>query len=102
MTARHCLAVFCWLYKLVLMNFCARQLVIIFGLFGALPLMAQAAHQSVEHYSEVGNRALAEGRYADAEQAFEKLKDLAPEMAEVHAKIQGSYGTTGRPRPGRP
>jgi L-fuculose-phosphate aldolase len=24
------------------------------------------------------------------------------EMAEVHAKIQGSYGTTGRPRAGRP
>jgi tetratricopeptide (TPR) repeat protein len=69
------------------MNVWSGAWVIIFGLFGALSLMAQAAHQSVEHYSEVGNRALAEGRYADAEQAFEKLRDLAPEMAEVHANL---------------
>jgi tetratricopeptide (TPR) repeat protein len=71
----------------MLMNLCVERLVIIFGLLGVLPLAGQAAHQSVEHYSEVGNRALAEGRYADAEQAFEKLRELAPEMAEVHANL---------------
>jgi tetratricopeptide (TPR) repeat protein len=63
-------------------------LIIILGLWlGVLQLTGQASRQSVEDYSEAGNRALAEGRYADAEQAFEKLKELEPGMAEVHANL---------------
>lgn len=42
---------------------------------------------SVEHYAEEGQSALAAGRYADAEKAFDKLRQLEPAMAEVHANL---------------
>jgi tetratricopeptide (TPR) repeat protein len=42
---------------------------------------------AVERYAEQGQRALAEGRYSEAEQAFEKLRALEPGMAEVHANL---------------
>jgi tetratricopeptide (TPR) repeat protein len=38
------------------------------------------------HFQE-GERALAEGRYAEAAAAYEKLKELSPATAEVHAKL---------------
>ena len=63
--------------------------VIVACVFGvaALPATPQTASQSAGQYAEVGNRALQEGRYGDAEQAFEKLKDLEPNTAEVHANL---------------
>lgn len=42
---------------------------------------------SVERYAEEGQSALAAGRYADAEKAFAKLRDLEPTVAEVHANL---------------
>ena len=48
---------------------------------------AQLATDAAERYSEQGLRALSEGRYPDAEQAFEKLRELEPGMAEVHANL---------------
>ncbi len=42
---------------------------------------------SVERYAEEGESALAAGRYAEAEKAFEKLRQLEPGMAEVHANL---------------
>jgi tetratricopeptide (TPR) repeat protein len=45
------------------------------------------SNDSVEHYAEEGQSALAAGRYADAEKAFEKLRQLEPTMAEVHANL---------------
>ena len=42
---------------------------------------------SVERYAEEGESALAAGRYAEAEKAFEKLRQLEPSMAEVHANL---------------
>ena len=44
-------------------------------------------NSSVERYAEEGQSALAAGRYADAEKAFEKLRKLEPAMAEVHANL---------------
>ncbi|HWZ77301.1 MAG TPA: tetratricopeptide repeat protein [Candidatus Sulfotelmatobacter sp.] len=41
----------------------------------------------VERYAEEGQSALAAGRYAEAEKAFEKLRQLEPGMAEVHANL---------------
>jgi tetratricopeptide (TPR) repeat protein len=41
----------------------------------------------LRRYSEVGQRALAEHRYPEAEQAYEKLRDLSPQTAEVHAGL---------------
>jgi len=42
---------------------------------------------SVERYAQDGARALAEQRYAEAEQAFEKLRGLEPGTAEVYANL---------------
>src|ERR1700693_4411921 len=42
---------------------------------------------AMQRYSEQGQKALGEGRYGDAEQAYEKLRELDPGMAEVHAQL---------------
>lgn len=52
--------------------------------FGVSPAAGQV---SVERYAEEGQAALAAGHYADAEKAFEKLRQLEPGMAEVHANL---------------
>lgn len=58
-----------------------------FGL-GGIQVLAQSPDTgAVERYAEQGQRALAEGRYSEAEQAFEKLRELEPGMAEVHANL---------------
>jgi tetratricopeptide (TPR) repeat protein len=52
------------------------------------PALAQSPDPGLlQRYSEVGQRALAEHRYSDAEQAYEKLRELSPETAEVHAGL---------------
>ena len=58
----------------------------VFGI-AALPATPQTAQPSAAQYSEIGSRALQEGRYGDAEQAFEKLKGLEPNTAEVYANL---------------
>src|SRR5450755_881198 len=47
---------------------------------------AQSA-DAIEKYSEQGQGALAQGNYAEAEAAFEKLRALEPGVAEVHANL---------------
>src|SRR5450755_1359834 len=42
---------------------------------------------AAERYAEEGQSALAAGRFQDAEKAFEKLRDLEPGVAEVHANL---------------
>lgn len=55
-------------------------------------LFAQVSNADlVAHYSEAGQSALAQGRYADAESAFEKLRELEPGVAEVHANLGAIY-----------
>ena len=41
----------------------------------------------VERYEEEGQRALAEGRYTEAERAYEKLREMEPGTAEVRANL---------------
>jgi tetratricopeptide (TPR) repeat protein len=41
----------------------------------------------LERYSQEGQKALAEERYSDAERAYEKLRDLDPAVAEIHANL---------------
>ena len=51
-------------------------------------LLAQLrTSDSRQEYYEQGEKALAENRYADAEIAYEKLRQLSPETAEVHARL---------------
>ena len=61
-------------------------------LLASLPHSALADPQNVDaakvtRYEGEGQKALAEGRFGDAEQAFEKLRALEPAVAEVHANL---------------
>jgi tetratricopeptide (TPR) repeat protein len=42
---------------------------------------------TVQRYSDAGQKALAADDYVGAERAYEKLRDLEPEIAEVHANL---------------
>jgi tetratricopeptide (TPR) repeat protein len=53
----------------------------------AVSLSAQSSDEAVQRYSEQGQRALADARYSEAEQAFEKLRELEPGVAEVQANL---------------
>ena len=54
-------------------------------------LFAQARNDAAERTYEEGEQALKEHRYADAEQAYEKLRRLAPGTAEVYGKLGVIY-----------
>ena len=55
-------------------------------LLSCASVLAQAPDpELLQRYSEAGQRALAEHRYVEAEQAYEKLRELSPQTAEVHA-----------------
>ena len=56
----------------------------------AVHVPAQSA-DAIQKYSEQGQRALAQGNYAEAEAAFEKLRELEPGVAEVHANLGVIY-----------
>jgi len=47
--------------------------------------------EELERYAEIGQKALEEGRYPAAEAAFEKLRELSPATAEVHANLGAIY-----------
>lgn len=51
---------------------------------------AQAV-DTIEKYSAQGQQALAQGDYTEAEVAFEKLSELEPGVAEVHANLGAVY-----------
>jgi len=63
-----------WLAALALMCCCA------------LCALAQTV-DAAEKYSGQGQRALAQSNYAEAEAAYEKLRELEPSVAEVHANL---------------
>jgi tetratricopeptide (TPR) repeat protein len=57
-----------------------------------LRALAQTSNPDViGQYSDQARTALAEGHYAEAERAFEKLRDLEPDLAEVHANLGAIY-----------
>src|SRR4051812_15831116 len=67
-----------------------RSVVLLIAMGGfAIPIpgRSQTSPQSVDQYVEIGNRALQAGHYAEAEHAFEKLKELEPNTAEVRANL---------------
>ena len=65
------------------------RLVLVLGLVSAGSLvLAQAPEPgALERYAGEGQKALAEGRWAEAARAYEKLRELSPETAEVHAQL---------------
>jgi len=51
-------------------------------------LVAQSTNDDLrQQYYEEGEKALAENRYGDAQRAYEKLRQLAPDTAEVLARL---------------
>src|SRR4029077_3540836 len=65
--------------------------------FVALSAFGQSSGGSAtERYAEEGQSALAAGRLDEAEKAYEKLRDLEPGVAEVHANLGMIYFQEGR------
>jgi tetratricopeptide (TPR) repeat protein len=62
-------------------------LMLLVVMFGAGLQAGQAPNVRLQQLSEQGQRALAEHRYADAERAYEELRQLAPGTGEVHATL---------------
>src|SRR6476620_7989482 len=63
----------------------------------AAPLLAQQSSPALlQRYFQDGEKALAEGRYADAERSYQKLRELNPEVAEVHVKLGLIYFQQGK------
>jgi tetratricopeptide (TPR) repeat protein len=50
-------------------------------------VFAQSSEAQRQRYAEEGERALAAHRYDEAARAFEKLRDLSPGIAEIHARL---------------
>jgi tetratricopeptide (TPR) repeat protein len=63
------------------------RLVLLLFLSGS-PAAAQTTDATaIQKYSEDGQRALAHGHYDEAERAYEKLRELSPGTAEIHANL---------------
>ncbi|MGH9852684.1 MAG: tetratricopeptide repeat protein, partial [Blastocatellia bacterium] len=68
-----------------------------FLLFAFTPAWAQPVHDpQIQRLAQEGARALAERRYGDAEQAYEKLRLLSPHTAEIHAQLGLAYFQQGK------
>lgn len=71
-------------------------LVLLLGAAAADARAPQAASAEIQALYQKGERALAEQRYADAEQAYARMRQLQPEVAEVHARLGLIYFQQGR------
>ena len=62
----------------------------------SVALPQQPDPSELQQHALAGERALAEGRYADAEKAYETLRQLSPATAEVHAQLGVIYFQQGK------
>jgi len=60
------------------------------------PSSVQDSTAALQTRAAAGERALAEGRYADAEKEYEALRRLSPGTAEVHARLGLIYFQEGK------
>ena len=72
------------------------RLVILLCLCAPYVRARQADAALLRQYSQEGEKALAAGRYDEAARAYEKLRELAPGTAEVHARLGLIYFQQGR------
>jgi predicted Zn-dependent protease len=67
-------------------------LMLVFGSVSLRPAWPQSASQvEAARYAEAGQKALAAGHYPEAQQNFEQLAKLDPNIAEVHATLAAIY-----------
>lgn len=72
-------------------------LLLLYALFVVSEARAQQANAAqLQRYSQEGEKALTQGRYGEAAQAYEKLRELAPNMAEAHARLGLIYYQQGK------
>ena len=70
----------------------AKMRVLLIVVIGSVALWGQGPDPAaLRKYVQDGERALGEGRYAEAEAAFEKLRQMDPGTAEIHAKLGVTY-----------
>jgi tetratricopeptide (TPR) repeat protein len=63
------------------------RLLILLWLAGSSVVAQPPDPSLLDRYFQEGEQALAAGRYDEAARAYEKLRDLSPATAEVHAKL---------------
>jgi len=63
---------------------------------GGLSAAVQDPAAALQQHAAAGERALAEGRYVDAEKEYEELRRLSPTTAEVHARLGLIYFQEGK------
>ena len=63
---------------------------------GRVDAQAPPDEATLRQRASEGERALAEGRYADAEAAYEALRRLTPGTGEVHARLGLIYFQQGK------
>jgi tetratricopeptide (TPR) repeat protein len=70
-----------------------KRIIVLVGLClaGSMLLAQTQETGELERYAEEGQKALAERRWDDAARAYEKLRQLSPETAEVHAQLGMIY-----------
>jgi tetratricopeptide (TPR) repeat protein len=71
-------------------------LIIFLCLVAPSGLAQQANSALLQRYSQEGEKALAEQRYDEAANAYEKMRELAPNTAEVHARLGLIYYQQGK------
>ena len=70
----------------------AKMRVLLIVVIASMALWGQGPDPAaLRKYVQDGERALGEGRYAEAEAAFEKLRQMDPGTAEIHAKLGVIY-----------
>jgi tetratricopeptide (TPR) repeat protein len=72
------------------------RLMILLCLSASSGLAQQANSALLQRYSQEGEKALAEQRYDEAAKAYEKIRELAPNTAEAHARLGLIYFLQGR------
>jgi tetratricopeptide (TPR) repeat protein len=75
---------------------CFVLVALLVSLFGHRVSAQSSASSPAERYAEEGQLALAEGRYTDAEEAYKKLRQLKPGVAEIHANLGLIYFKEGK------
>ena len=63
---------------------------------GPMAVLAQQPAPDLARLAQDGERALADGRYADAQRAYEQLRDLQPSVGAVHARLGLIYYQQGK------
>ena len=69
---------------------------LVVALSGSASILAGQTSDARSRLSAEGARALSEHRYADAERAYEALRDLSFDIAEVHASLGFVYFQQGK------